>query len=192
MTLHKLIVAFALAAVAALFALPATAQTPYGSRAWANHDATLYAGPGRGYDPVGDIAGDSRIRVDRCQKLWCEVHAGRAHGWMSITNVSFGNAPHPFWVIPGVKVAFGGPGSVCFYDGANYTGRAECVGPGHSVRDLLLTHRDNAISSIRIEGRVTTTVCRDRFFHSYCNVISTSQRHLGGLLNNSISSWQVY
>ncbi len=183
------------AALLSLLSLPALAVPPTGSAAWTdggwtNFSSSLYTGPGTRYAEIGVVPGAIRVRVDRCTGLWCEIHAKNLHGWMALTNISFGTAP---WKFPDpadrYPVKFGGP--VCFYSGANYTGAEVCWNGGHASRDLALAGLDNSFASVKVTAG-SAMVCRDRNFRSYCVIINESQPHLEGLLNRSISSVHVY
>jgi len=183
-------------AMACLFALlgvsTAGATPPLGSLAWTIRPAALLDGPGTAYDHRGDVNGAVHVRVTRCQKLWCHVRAASGSGWISKDDLSFGTVPRGPFTGPRLAYPAGGPGTVCFYEGANYTGRSICAGPGRVVRDLKLTPFENAFSSVSIEGSVSVTMCRDRFFQSYCQRIVKSQPRLTGFLNNAASSLRVY
>jgi hypothetical protein len=183
-------------ALACLFALlgvtAAGATPPLGSLAWTIRPAVLFDGPGTAYDRRGDVDGAVHVRVTRCQKLWCHINASSGSGWVSKANLNFGTGPHGPFSGPRLAYPSGGPGKVCFYEGANYTGRALCGGPGFVIRDLKLTAFENRFSSVSIEGNVSATLCRDRFFQSHCQRITKSQPRLNGFLANAASSLHVY
>lgn len=183
---------------ALLFAAPSGAVPPTGSAGWTTDGWTtfagvLYAGPGERYDEVGTVDADVRVRVDRCSQRWCQIRTGSARGWISLYNISFGQAPDGWISGPEFGTERGGSGQVCFYDGAGFTGDSFCANSGRVMRDLAFVDRDNSIGSIEIVGSgVSAIVCRDRGFRSYCMVIDESQPRLDGLLVNSISSLRVY
>ena len=185
----------ALAAILALFlAAPAAAVQPTGSAAWTtdgwvSFEGTLYAGPGKRYDEVGTIDEGVRVRVDRCSKRWCQIHTASVRGWMSLDNLSFGQAPDGLF--RGPEFGFNYGGTVCFYEGEGFTGTSFCAKPGRVVDDLALLGRDNRISSIEVNGG-SALVCRDRGFRSYCERINEDKSSVDGLLNNSISSLRIY
>ncbi len=87
-----------LAAVMLLgLALPATAIET-GTRAWLIRGQLVYDTYARLDNPVGELEGQIRIRVDRCYILWCLIHAHGVHGWVSKHNISFGREPkYPIW-----------------------------------------------------------------------------------------------
>lgn len=163
-----------------------------GSAGWTIHPVIVYEGPGAEYDVVGDLAGDVKIRIDRCQRLWCKVRGEGMRGWVLLGMLSFGQTSKDWNEGPRLNYGRGGPGRVCFYEGANYTGAVLCRGSGFVMRDLSLYHTDDVYSSISIEGNVSVTVCRDRFFQSYCELVSTSTPRLHGFLDNNVSSVRVY
>lgn len=179
--------------VIVLFALGATAASAQsGSPAWSIKPLVLMEGPGTAYDVVGEIDAGTRIRVDRCSKLWCRVHKGHEAGWAKLHYIDFGNGPDSRYKFPKVGFNWGGPGLVCLYEGANFTGKSLCGKPGFKSRDLLLLDADNRFSSVSIEGDVSVLLCRDRDFHSYCVHYNDSQKHLHGFLGNNVSSVIVY
>jgi hypothetical protein len=174
--------------------LPATAGQPSGTAAWTTDGKVpftgqLFAGPGPHYRAAGTVAANIRVRVERCTERWCLIRAGKARGWIGIDVLSFGQRPAS--VFGGPRFDFGSGGEVCFYDGADFTGRAFCAGPGRVWDDLVLIGRDNAISSIRV-GSGSALVCRDRNFRSHCVRMNADAPRLDGLVNNAISSIRVY
>ena len=177
---------FALLALA--FAGPAAAAQT-GTPAWLTHDVSLKEGPGRNYDEVGQLPGKIKIRVDRCSRDWCRIHAEGQQGWVRLYSVSFGQEPS----LVGPKLNYrSGLGTVCFYTGENYTGSAFCNNSGYIVTDLLLLDLDNAFASVTVEGSASVTACRDRHFTSYCERINESQPVLHGFLARRISSFHVW
>jgi hypothetical protein len=176
-------------------ALPATAVQPKGSAGWTtdgwtNFSGTLYHGPGVQYPVSGHVDEGIRIRVDRCSQLWCLIHTRSEQGWMSLSNISFGQGPWRAFVnFPRLPVRFGG--DVCFYTGANYSGAETCFHGGYVARDLYLAGMDNSFRSVKI-GAGSVLACRDRNFRSYCVILNQSQPHLERLLSNSISSIHIY
>ena len=172
----------------ALGTLPAQAAET-GSAAWLIKGQVLYEGPGHAYDIVGELPGELRIRVDRCTWQWCKVHAKGQRGWVSRQNVSFGQWPRgPF---TGPKFHHPRGGSVCFYEGPNYSGASICSRAGTVVKDLLLFDLDNRFSSVEVIGS-SVMACRDRGFTSYCELIVDSQPRMHGFLDNNLSSYRVY
>lgn len=166
------------------------AQT--GSPAWSLRPLILMEGPGHEYDVVGQIDPQVRIYVDRCSRNWCRVHRGHEAGWTSLYAITFGVDPYRSRAFPHVGFNWGGPGTVCLYEGHNFTGASICGRAGFKSRDLLLLDADNRFSSVSVDGNVSVLLCRDRDFHSYCVIVTESQRHLHGFLDNGVSSMQVY
>lgn len=173
------------------FALPASAvQT--GTPAWTLKALTLMEGPGNAYDVTGEVGAEARVYVDRCSRTWCQIQADGRRGWVDLYALAFGQEPRPPLSGPRLDLKKGGPGSICLYEGSNFTGNALCAGPGFVVHDLLLSHEDNRYSSVQIEGNVSVLLCRDRDFKSYCVRVNESQGHLHGFLNNAVTSLRVY
>lgn len=185
---------FAIAAVLAFTALavPAHAESEYGTPAWALSDLTLRQGPGGAYLVVGAIPDEARITVLRCAPRWCLVAKGHAQGWTSRDHVGFGQAPLPPFSGPRLNYGSGGPGRVCFYEGTHFTGAYVCHGSGFVAHDLLLYGRDDRYASVSVEGDVSVAVCRDRNFQSYCTRIVVSEPVLGEYLLRNVSSIRVY
>ncbi len=169
-----------------------TASAQSGSPAWSKKPLILMEGPGHEYEVVGEIDAGARIRVDRCSQAWCRVHKGHEAGWASLYAIDFGDGPDGRYKFPRIGPNWGGPGVVCLYEGANFTGKSLCAKPGFRSRDLLLLDADNRFSSVSIEGDVSVLLCRDRDFHSYCVHYNDSQPHLHGFLNNGVTSVRVY
>ncbi len=80
---------------------------------------------------------------------------------------------------------------VCFFSGANYTGRETCFDPGKVSRDLYLSGLDNSFRSVKIKDG-SVLACRDRNFRSYCMILNESKPHFDELLSSSITSIHVY
>lgn len=162
-----------------------------GSPAVVLKTTTLLAGPGARYPEVASAVSQSQdVTVVRCSERWCLI--GGTNGWMSIDDLSFGNFERRPFHGTVSDIGRGGPGTICFYDGTNYSGASVCLDSGHVARDLLLLGWDNRISSVSIEGAVSVNLCRDREFTSYCELIAESQPNVNRLLNNAASSWQVW
>ncbi len=185
-------------ALAALFlASPAAAVQPLGSAAWTTDGwvsmpGALYAGPGKRYGELESIGAGERVRVDRCSQRWCKIHTASVRGWISLDNLSFGQAPDGLFAGPKFPTQRGGSGQVCFYDGPDFTGLSFCANSGRVIRDLALLGLDDSISSVEVGNGVSAIVCRDRGFRSYCEVVDVSKGRIDGLLNNGISSIRVY
>lgn len=163
-----------------------------GSPAWTTAGVTLLTGPSAAYDEAGSIDAEKRIYVERCQITWCHVRAGHVRGWMPLRYVAFGNVARGPLTGPRLNYPSGGPGTVCFYEGRNFTGASVCGGSGFVRRDLGTTSSDNVFSSVAIEGNVSVVICRERYFRSWCERIIASRSSLPGLLNNTVSSFRVY
>lgn len=169
----------------------AGAAAEYGNLAWTIEPLTLFEGPGSAYDVTGSVDEAVRVRVERCQKLWCQIRTSGDRGWVPLHHLSFGKHPRGPLTGPRLNYASGGPGTVCFYEGHDFTGASLCGKSGFVVRDLLLLDLDNRYSSVAIEGNVSVLVCRDRFFLNYCERV-TESGNLQGFLDNNVSSIRVY
>jgi uncharacterized protein YraI len=184
---------FGLIGIAAvLFSAGAAHAALYGTPAWTNRPLAMRAGPGGEYRIVGNVDGRLHILVYRCTQGWCQIKTNAGMGWVDQARLSFGRFPGNTFTNGVPSMPQGGPGSVCFYTGINFTGSYSCVGPGYNVNDLALTGADNTIASIRITGDVSVTVCRDFDFSSYCERVVASKGYLGPFLTRSISSLHVY
>ncbi len=181
------LVVLALLAFAA-FASPAAAIET-GTPAWLINASQLKDGPGSAYKVTGELGDETRIRVDRCSGLWCKIHAEGVRGWVSLSNVTFGQEPRG--PLTGPRLNYPTGGTVCFYTGKNYTGTGYCNGSGFVVHDLMLSGLDNTFSSVQVNGG-SVTACRDRKFQSYCERIIESQPVLDGFLDDGVSSYRIW
>lgn len=180
-----------LIAVFLTLALGAAGAVETGTHAWTKRTGTLYEGPGQEYDVLGTIGENLEVRVDRCSWNWCQIHSDTVRGWTPIATLSFGQTARGPW--QGEKFGFGaGAGTVCLYSGRDYSGTEVCRPSGTVMRDLLLYDMDNTFSSVRISGNASVTLCRDRFFKSYCERVNESQPQLQGFLDNNVSSVRIY
>lgn len=180
----------ALTSLAFCLAAPAAMAIETGTPAWLIDAQILRQGPGIAYQATGELAGETRIRVDRCTYRWCQIRALGQRGWVSRDNVSFGR--HPRGPFSGPRLDYPSGGTVCFYEGRHFSGDYVCAEPGTVVHDLLLFGRDNLYSSVKILGSGSVTVCRDRDFASYCERIVDSQPVLDRFLDNAVSSYRVH
>lgn len=161
-----------------------------GSRAWASQFLLLSSGPGAGYEDRGTIAAGEAILVERCQRQFCLVNGNGQRGWTALGRIRFGLEARGGLTGPRFVSIRGA--QACLYEGANYSGATLCIPNGKVYNDLQLVGLDNRFSSIKIEGEGTVTLCRDRFFQSYCTRISASQPVLPQYLNNALSSVHVW
>lgn len=173
-------------------AAPAAAVSDVGSHGWALVDLTLRDGPGAAYDVTGQIPENTAIRVLRCQVNWCVVDAGSQRGWTSREAVGFGRTPEgPLFSIQ-PNYPSGGPGTVCFYEGRNYSGASLCAQSGQVFTDLERYGYDNRFASVQVTGNVSAMACRDRGFQSYCERIVESKPVLNQFLLRNLSSIRIY
>lgn len=164
----------------------------YGSAAWTSKELALREGPSMRYDIIGIVSGEIQVRVERCKERWCFIRGDRGDGWVSISVLSFGEEPRDFLELPKQRYPGGGPGIVCFYSGAHFTGDAYCSEPGTIIYDLVLEDMDNRFESVTVEGGTSVTVCRDADFSSYCERVVQSEPVLDAFLFNNVSSYHVH
>jgi len=80
---------------------------------------------------------------------------------------------------------------ICFFSQPNFNGKKACVNAG--AKDRLLSPKWNdRISSIKIIGDASVTVCKHKNFKGICRTIDHSVPKLGFRLNNEISSFKSY
>jgi uncharacterized protein YraI len=170
----------------------AYALSESGTLAWSTDVLTLRQGPDTAYQVTGEVGADLQIKVLRCEELWCLVDADSGRGWTYKNGIAFGvtSADWPGGVNP--DYPSGGPGSVCFYQGTNYTGAELCLTSGRVIVDLALLGLDNRFNSVRVEGKVSAAACRNRDFQSYCERIIASQPQLHDYLRGALSSIRVH
>jgi len=173
-----------------LFAMSsAFALSEAGTHAWSSDTLTLRDGPGLAYAVTGEIAADQQIKVLRCQELWCAVDGAGGRGWASKQFIVFGltSTDWPGGINPDYPTG----GTVCFYQGTDFTGAELCLGSGHVIRDLALLGLDNSFASVKVNG-ASAAACRDRGFQSYCERIIADQPALDPYLRRALSSIRVY
>lgn len=172
--------------------IPAQALSESGSHGWARTNLVLSNGPGPEYDVIGQIAEDAAIKVLRCQRNWCLVDGPGGRGWTGQASVDFGRDPAGPILDPDSTYADLRDGTMCFYEGTNFTGRSFCASTGEVFLDLATWGWDNRISSIRVVTGTSAAICRDREFQSYCERIVESQPALDPLLRRNLSSIRIY
>jgi hypothetical protein len=189
LTVRAAIMATLFAVASLLPSLPAAALSESGTHAWSTQTLILSEGPGGEYDIVGEIPTDVAIKVLRCTELWCLVDGPGGTGWTTKARISFGRTPAD-WP-GGINPDYPTGGSVCFFEGTNYTGTSFCADTGRVLKDLLLIGWDNRASSVQVNG-TSVTACRDRDFSSYCERIIESQPVLHDYLRRALSSVRIY
>lgn len=172
-----------------VFATASFAASESGTHAWSTNPLTLRSGPGLAYDVTGQIAADLQIKVLRCEELWCVVDGSGGRGWTDKQSIVFGvtSTDWPGGVHPDYPTG----GTVCFYQGTNFTGSELCLGTGRVIDDLALLGLDNGFSSVKVFD-TSAAVCRDRDFQSYCERIIADQPVLDQYLRRALSSIRVY
>ncbi|MCF6303093.1 MAG: peptidase inhibitor family I36 protein [Devosiaceae bacterium] len=162
-----------------------------GTSAWVLKSTALYSGPGSNYPGTAiDVQQGQSVTVSRCSLRWCQI--ANTNGWLSMDNLSFGQAAKGPFSGPKFEIERGGDGEVCFYDGVNYSGASFCLPSGATSRDLVLLGWDNKISSISVGEGVSVRLCRDRNFTSYCATVIKDTPALERFLGNAVSSYMVH
>lgn len=187
------LLAFGLAALIGLAApVSSYSASEAGSHAWSRDTLVLRSGPGDHYPVTGEIAGEHAIKILRCQKIWCVVDGPGGRGWTRNGAVDFGKDPN--WPLLDADNVWPDQanGSICFYDGAHYTGRSFCANTGEVFIDLATWGWDNRIRSIQVLTPTSAALCRDRNFQSYCERIVESQPLLDPFLSRNLSSIRIY
>ncbi len=205
-----------LVAVAAFFAATGGVEAAPAS---ATTHLNVRSGPGAGFSVIDTLDPGEVVDMTECQASgWCYItHAGPS-GWVSstyLTAVPGAGVPDPgcrFNLVitadgPRFSITCGdgsggagagaggaappaGTNQVCFYDDPNYTGAGFCRGP--VLLNSLPADADDRITSVLINGAVEVRLCQDINLGGYCRVVSNSEGQLGGLLNNRVSSLQVF
>lgn len=186
----KLVSLGAIAAFSLIAAVSAASAASLGSEAFVIADSDVYAGPGVNYAVTGQVHDKQEVIVTRCSGIWCLIDD--EGGWIAKQDLSFGQ--HPEGLIQGPRFADGRSvdGTICFHDGKHFSGKTFCLDSGAVSRDLATLGLDNMISSISVEPGTSVNVCRDRHFASYCQLIDGDAATLPRLLDNSISSIQLW
>ncbi|MHA6323784.1 SH3 domain-containing protein [Roseivivax sp. CAU 1753] len=78
----------------------------------------------------------------------------------------------------------------CFYDAPNFGGAAFCRGP--VVLNSLPGAANDAITSVMVGENVQVRLCQDVNMGGFCRTVTASEGQLGGLLDNAVSSLQVF
>lgn len=175
---------------------------------YATSAVNVRSGPGVSHARIDALSKGARVDATRCNSGWCHVtHSGR-NGWVSSrylsksSNRSSGNNPDVNFSIgmdangPNFSFSIGNPplrissGRACFYESTNYSGKSVCVGAGH-VDSAISPPWSNNISSLRLSGGATATLCSSWFFGGYCHTFRGNAHSLGPFLNNNTSSLKV-
>lgn len=201
--------AAAVLCTAAIVLTPAQASAVEASATGA---VNVRSGPGTSYRVLDTLRAGEVVDVLGCRSGWCYVEKDGPDGYVSANYLRRGSSGATFepefnlsFNFPsgggisigsgGVSIGIGsGPGrpsdddEVCFFTGANYTGRSFCMEAGDRTARLRASWNDN-ISSIRNPDRLRVTVCMDTNYRD-CRTYTTSTRWLGPL-DNEISSIRV-
>ncbi len=212
MTLNKTLIAAAAAVTTFIISTAAAMAVPAQATAAVN----VRTGGGTSFAIVDQLYAGEAVDVVQCEGGWCYVQHDGPDGWVSgnyLTNAAPANPPsNPPSNTPdcgfGLTLGGGTPtfsincgngsapppppapaAQVCFYNGNNYTAQSFCVAPGTSVNNLA-GFWNNKISSIKVQGGASVTICEHPGFGGFCNTWNANVPSLG-FLNNKISSYQV-
>lgn len=204
--------AAALALVLALSAGPAAAD-----EAVATTSLNVRSGPGTSFSVVDVLDPGEVVDMSECQPDgWCYVTHDGPDGWVSsryLTAAPSAGAPGSncrfeltitpdgpeFRIVCGDGPGPGpGPGpapepvgdQACFYDLPNFTGEGFCRGPTRI--DSLPPSANDRITSVRLSGAARVRLCADTNLGGFCRIINASEGQLGGMLNNQVSSLEVF
>ncbi len=211
-------ISFIRSALVAALALPLSAVVANAEEAAATTNLNVRSGPSTGFSVVDTLYPGEVVDMTECQSSgWCYITHDGPDGWVSSTYLTAG--PGSGSADPGCRFELrltgdgpvfaivcggggGGGGSdpapdpapdearACFYDLANYTGAAFCRGP--VVLNSLPPDADDHITSVLLSGPAEVRLCQDVNLGGFCRTVTTSEGELGGLLNNRVSSLQVF
>ena len=180
----------------------------------------IRSGPGTGYDIVDALYKGEQVNVNKCtsSKKWCYITHSGPDGWVAAKFLKKigGSKPKPTVSDPQVTLGFqfGSNGSsfsfgfstndgyykptpkpkkarVCFYEHANFKGRKACVKAG--AKDNRLTgFWNDRISSIKIIGDASVTVCKHKNYNGKCRTFHNSKSFVGNKMNDHITSFKSY
>lgn len=190
----------------AALAFPATATSAVNVR----------TGPGTGYTIVDQLHRGENVDVKQCTSGWCYVDHSGPDGWVSGKYLSrtgnpgggYGGNPSGGFGNPSGGFSGSGPNfsfqfgfgnghfqprlnpRVCFYDGPNFTGASFCASKGTNYSHL--GSWNNRISSVKVYGNATATVCQFGGYNGFCRAVTSDEWRLGPFLNNAVSSLRVH
>ncbi len=179
------------------------------------------SGPGPSFGVVDVLTPGERVDMTECQTNgWCYITHDGPDGWVSSTyltaapgavlpnddcsfQLTIGPDGPRFSIVcggavPGTPFPFPFPApaptpvgsQACFYDLPNFTGDVFCRGPG--TYNTIPYWANNRITSVQLWGAARVRLCADINLGGFCRVVTTSEGQLGGLLNNRVSSLQVF
>lgn len=207
------------AAALALALFPAAAPA---DEAVATTHLNVRTGPGPGYARVDTLFPGEVVEMTECQPSgWCFITHDGPDGWVSSRYLTGAPAAGPlggdcrfelritpdgpeFGIVCGRDPGpgggdggGGGPGEVvptgnqaCFYDLPNFAGDSFCRGV--TTLGTLPAAANDRITSVRISGDVGVRLCRDPDLGGFCRNITASEGQLGPVLDNQVSSLQVF
>jgi len=201
-------------ALLAIVSLLASVTLAFAAPAVATGAVNVRTGPGTSFSKVDTLFKGEHVEVTECKSGWCHVEHSGPDGWVSgnylaaagsngngsngsddpDVNFSFGVGPDG----PSFSISIGDPppappvaARACFYNLFNYGGANFCANAGSSDNKLTGSWNDR-ISSVKVFGGATVTLCRNWYYGGYCRTFSSNENALGAFLNNKGSSFKVY
>ncbi|MFT6658488.1 SH3 domain-containing protein [Maritalea sp.] len=199
-----------------------TASSAFAFTAKSSAALNVRSGPGTGYNIVDALYTGEKVSVDKCtkSKKWCYVTHSGPDGWVAakyLKRIGGQQVPRPSPTPSDPEVTFGfqfgSNGSsfrfgfstdngytpqrqprqakICFFSKPYFEGKKACVDAGSKSR-LLSPKWNDRISSIKVIGDATVTVCKHKNFNGRCRTIDSNVPRLGKRLNNEISSFKSY
>lgn len=158
------------------WAAPAAAQEPFEAVRTIN----LRSGPGLRFEILDRVQRGDRMQLYRCSRdeQWCVVRFRRQEGWVASRFIREASSRS------------GRRGEVCFFEHPDFQGRSRCARIGEeaaSLRGFL----NNKISSLRIRGNASATVCTRRNWNGRCRTFDASVAQLPRGQADRISSFRV-
>lgn len=216
-TLRKTATAFLAAAT-----LVAAASAALAVSAVATGNVNVRTGPSIGFSKVDILVKGERVDVRECKSGWCYVEHKGPDGWVSGKYLAkayddYNNGYNDHYDNEKPHISFGmgfGPGGptfgfgyghggvvitpppppapkVCVYNLKNFGGAKKCFTSGASAASLTGYWNDR-ISSVSVEPGATITLCRNPMFGGFCRTYTHSQHALPPMLNNKVSSVEIY
>ncbi len=204
-----------------LMLLPMAPLSGAADEAVATTHLNVRTGPGTSFAIVDTLFPGEVVDMSECQSSgWCFITHDGPDGWVSSRFLTGAPSEGPlagdcrfelritgdgpeFSIVCGDGTApasddgGGGGGAVvptgdqaCFYDLPNFTGESFCRGV--TTLNNLPPAANDRITSVRLSGNARVRLCQDPGLGGFCRNVMSSEGQLGGLLNNQVSSLQVF
>lgn len=193
--------------VAILFAFMTTIAPVLAAPGVAKSAVNVRSGPGTNYAKIDTLYAGEKVTITQCQGGWCYVKHPGPDGWVSknyLAPATTGSSSSDAAaiaafaaiagaIIGGVVASSTPPATpkVCFYDGINYTGSSFCVNAGNNNNKLVGFWNDR-ISSLKVTGSASVTLCRNWFYGGICKSYATNKPSLPAVIRNNASSFQTF